>query len=180
MFIILVLVLFCDSYNLKLRHSVFVFLDKCSVSPLSLSLSLSHIHTHTNTDWIHLLNLIFVLWCAVRVWILLKFTQQTLGHTALYTSKSLPHTLLTLGHIAFVLYTHTVSNKADTHGPLALGQSCLSAAVCRLSLFPCPVGAPVPPPHWAPALGAAVKRVVTTPLRGGGWPDPHHPAPDAP
>lgn len=126
-------------------------------------LSLSQTHTH----WIHLLNLIFVFWCAVKVWILHKCTMQTLGHPAFYTTKSLSHTLLTLGHIAFVLYTHAALNETRTHSSLALGQSCLSAAVCRLSLFPCPVGAPVPPPHWVPALGPAVKRVAPTPLRGG-------------
>lgn len=52
-----------------------------------------------------------------------------------------------------------------THSPLALGQSGLSTTACRLSLFPCPVGAPVPPPHWVLALGPAVKRVAPTPPR---------------
>ena len=62
-----------------------------------------------------------------------------------------------------------------THSPLALGQSGLSTAAWRLSLFPCPVGAPVPPPHWVLAPGPAVKRVAPTPPRveaGGGTPTP--------
>lgn len=88
---------------------------------------------------------------------------------------NLSHTLLTPGHFAFVPKTHTTPRMSRTHSPLALGQSSLSTAACRLSLFPCPVGAPVPPPHWVLAPGPAVKRVAPTPPRveaGGGTPTP--------
>lgn len=126
-------------------------------------------------------KLIFVLWCAVKVWILHKCTLPNVGSPCLFITKSLSHTLLTLGHSLCPTRAHTVLKKTDrdSYAPLEFGQSCLSAVVCSLSLFPCPAGAPVPPPHWAPALGPAVKRITPTPVRGGA-PRPHHLALDAP
>lgn len=74
----------------------------------------------------------------------------------------------------FYTHTHTAPQmertRARTHtlGVLALGQSGLSAAAHRLSLFPCPVCAPCATATLSPCPGAQRSRGSPRPLSGGG------------
>ena len=93
---------------------------------------------------------------------------------------SLTHTSPTPGHVAFVLYTHRLrQHKRRLHRALRWRwvSPGLSAAVCRLSLFPCPRRCPQCQRHTEPpAPGATGQEGRGHPSDGTGSPrDPCSP-----